>query len=688
MPSAKALTKLSFWRRSSTKEAAVVAFEAPAEDPAGEEEEMKKQAELVPPPDADGSPRLLAARISPRFGTDLVKAVRQPRPRLGTPTPVSPAKPQVRAEAAAEPAAAGPAAVHVGGEEEEGGAEKLPVAAGAEADAAGSPNRRRLAAPRAQERAASLPQAEAGVASAASNAAASAGGGFGGSAARPAPPPLPPVRLPTVAEKAAVEEEATSPVDQEALRFGASLDQVSATVGEVFGDMIGASFKSSKWDKRSQALKAIGTVLRGLSGQGLSAPGSTGPLGKGLRLRDRLRCWHTCCQLLHHLMRDKVLPVCLATHDLFIDAFAFAEGLVCEEDVRFALSILIEHLIDRLGDSNLRLHQSARKCVLFCAEQPGLLCLSDVLGRLRKRLAASGKERTKVHFGVLDTVNFLLQHFPGRRGQDDDEADSAGSWTQHDVAPFVLAGLQDDALGPRVRTAAASLAVTVHQTFGMQAVQPILDGLRPAKQALLAQKFHEAEEDGGGPHEAAIVAKSAAMAHAPRSEDLAGLVVRGRGAVRRSPVPLLPGAVAQEFDEESLMDGILEEAGAVFSQDSGIFSQDLHSTSASLASKSQCGWAPTWRDAGAAEGGVCCEDPRTVEQLMLQEELLSMGFEIQDICEQEELLSMGFEIQDITEQEERGGRGAARAPPSSAVGAQLISPISAMSVSDRAVEVC
>lgn len=364
---------------------------------------------------------------------------------------------------------------------------------------------------------------------------------------------------------------------EDALVFGLPPEAVHGKIGEAFGQMVAQSLQSSKWDKRSQALKAVSTVLKGLEVQGKAPPGSTGAIGKGLRLHDREGCWRASCLLLNVALRDKVIPIRLAALELFLDAFAAATvAAVPQEDVRHALDVLVEHLVDRLGDSNLRLHESARKCLLFTAESSSLLGLGPALAKLKCRLGKAGKggERTKVHFGILDTVNFLLQHFPGSRGNchidedldDDEEVDahraSEDSWTQHDIAPFIVAGMEDS-LGPRVRESAAALAVTVYQTFGTEAMKPILAELRPAKQALLRQKFEEfegfepeGEDEEEGPE--------------LRPADLDGLVVCGSAIQRPRSVAApraaaqLPGCVDAEYDEEFIMDGILEETGMVF----------------------------------------------------------------------------------------------------------------------------
>eukprot|EP00933_Yihiella_yeosuensis_P007838 TRINITY_DN113021_c0_g1_i1.p1 TRINITY_DN113021_c0_g1~~TRINITY_DN113021_c0_g1_i1.p1 ORF type:complete len:578 (-),score=136.47 TRINITY_DN113021_c0_g1_i1:188-1921(-) len=367
-------------------------------------------------------------------------------------------------------------------------------------------------------------------------------------------------------------------IEEDCLNFDAPLDKTIEGVSEAFGKMIASSLQASKWDKRSQALKSITTVLRGLDLRGMAPPGSTGVLGKGLKLRDRTRCWRLSCQLLNHLIRDKVMPVRLAALDLFIDTFTNAEDVVEPAEVRYAAGVLVEHIIATLGDSNLRLHEGARKCVFFAADKPGMLGLGIVLNKLRSRLdkAPKGAERTKAHFGVLDTVSVLLENFPARRVDKNAENDldneledvekhctSTDSWVADDVAPFIVLGM-DDSAGTRVRNAAVALAVTTFQNSGMEAMEPMLKTLRPAKQTLLKQKFAEVEQevhpmdmedDDGDEGEA--------------RPDLDGFLVCG--AAIRTPIassghvgfslPGMPGA----DDEDTFMDGILEEAGMVFS---------------------------------------------------------------------------------------------------------------------------
>mmetsp|Transcript_3582 Transcript_3582/g.8995 ORF Transcript_3582/g.8995 Transcript_3582/m.8995 type:complete len:576 (+) Transcript_3582:119-1846(+) len=362
--------------------------------------------------------------------------------------------------------------------------------------------------------------------------------------------------------------------EEDGFRIDLPQAQVFANVGDAFGAMIAQSIQSSKWDQRTQALKSIGAVLKGLDLKGMAKPGSTCPSGVGLKLRDRVGCWRSSVQLLHMIMKDKVIPVRLACNELFMESFSHVAGIIADEDLQLALSSLVPSLLERLGDSNLRLHESARKCVFHCAEEEGLLGLEGVLQTLRKQLDVKHKssDRAKTLFGILDTVNFLVRHFPGHRQdrdvspieEDNDDLCIAGSsWNQDDVLPFIVAGMHDSN-GPRIRNSAVQLAVTVYATFGLEAVEPMLASMRPAIQALLRQKFREYEEDdleefSGGP-----VLNGAVKPTGDAGLD--GLVVCGVAvkAPKAAKKPSLPGGVPHEDEEECIMDTILEEAGMVF----------------------------------------------------------------------------------------------------------------------------
>jgi len=124
-----------------------------------------------------------------------------------------------------------------------------------------------------------------------------------------------------------------------------------------------------------------------------------------------------------------------------------------------------------------------------------------------------------------------------------------------------------DSLGQRVRDAAAKLAVTVYATFGLDAMQPMLSGLRSAKQTFLMQKFEECEleyddeflDDSNGP-----------------LQSMPDLFLKGQSMLPASSQPLshlarslaepvtLPGVPESDTEEECLMDAILEDTGMVF----------------------------------------------------------------------------------------------------------------------------
>eukprot|EP00747_Dinoflagellata_sp_TGD_P151037 gnl/TRDRNA2_/TRDRNA2_177166_c0_seq1.p1 gnl/TRDRNA2_/TRDRNA2_177166_c0~~gnl/TRDRNA2_/TRDRNA2_177166_c0_seq1.p1 ORF type:complete len:623 (-),score=113.79 gnl/TRDRNA2_/TRDRNA2_177166_c0_seq1:406-2274(-) len=368
--------------------------------------------------------------------------------------------------------------------------------------------------------------------------------------------------------------------DPDMVSFAESQDQIWFKVGNAFGQMIASSLQASKWEKRVQALKSVSMVLKGLDLGGMAKPGSTGQLGKGLKLRDREACWRSSCLLLHHLLRDKVMPVRLAAHDLFLDTFTNAEGLVSKQEIHYALGMLIDPLIDRLGDSNLRLHESARKCILFCAQHPGLFGITAVLARLQARLVATSKktDRAKIYFGVLDAVGHLLEHFPGICENDRGTKVSSteeSSWTLSGIKPFIAAGMDTSlghhALGPRVASCSVKLAVTAYKTFGVKAVEPLLSDLHPTKQKMLKQKFQESEEERS---DEATTPNTTGATTKANSEDMSHSVptpgTSSKAKHTNSGSPEKPSArsrdLSTEDDEtEGLMDAILEDTGMVFS---------------------------------------------------------------------------------------------------------------------------
>eukprot|EP00927_Polykrikos_kofoidii_P027928 TRINITY_DN24456_c0_g1_i1.p1 TRINITY_DN24456_c0_g1~~TRINITY_DN24456_c0_g1_i1.p1 ORF type:complete len:535 (-),score=107.83 TRINITY_DN24456_c0_g1_i1:138-1742(-) len=349
-------------------------------------------------------------------------------------------------------------------------------------------------------------------------------------------------------------DEPVQSVDFPQLNLDLPANEICARVEEAFGLTIASSLRSAKWDKRVHALKTIGAVLKGLD---LGGIGGRPSAMKGLRLRDGQSCWRATCEVLSRSLCDKVMPVRLASHELFTLTFGHSEGAdVSREELHFAMNSLLGHIIASLGDSNLRVHESARSCVLFCAQAPQLLGLGPVLKLLCAHLESVGKrERMKTHFGVLDTVNFLLGQFPLIERSNGE--DNRYQWTKEQVAPFISSGM-DDALGPRVRSIAVTLAVTLRVAFGSHAVEPVVAGLRPAVQSLLREKFAEldAAEDTDADDDDFV---------APSGDIMAGLVVCGSAI--RAPVPptpcSLPGC-ANAHDEDTFMDEILEETGHAF----------------------------------------------------------------------------------------------------------------------------
>eukprot|EP00747_Dinoflagellata_sp_TGD_P162569 gnl/TRDRNA2_/TRDRNA2_180295_c0_seq1.p1 gnl/TRDRNA2_/TRDRNA2_180295_c0~~gnl/TRDRNA2_/TRDRNA2_180295_c0_seq1.p1 ORF type:complete len:612 (-),score=129.38 gnl/TRDRNA2_/TRDRNA2_180295_c0_seq1:266-2101(-) len=422
--------------------------------------------------------------------------------------------------------------------------------------------------------------------------------------------------------------------ESELVSFEVPKEQVVATVGGAFGRDIPSLLQSSSWDKRVQALKSVSETVKGLGLGGMAKPGHTGALPKGLKLKEREARWRIACQLLSHVLHDKVMFVRLAAHDLFIDTFAIAEGLISPEEVQLALGYLVDPVLEQLGDSNLKMHESARKLTLFCAEDSSLLGLEAVLARLQAKLTATVKtsEKAKVYFGVLDAVNHLLEHFPVQKeidaaaGDDDDAAQAqAASWTVDAISPFIVAGM-DDIPGFRVRNSALALAVTAYRTFGMDALTPVVSGLRPAKQALLKQKFQESDAESAGNVECskpkpstskiagpAVSPKGKAVQEAELQHEatpdlmLCGKAIRPRNGseIVSMPMPPLQNGLNDLDEEEALMDSILEEAGVVFA-------------GASIANGTEPSWRPKQTRGSPTPKGPTMKTAKTADRLLLE----------------------------------------------------------------------
>lgn len=271
-------------------------------------------------------------------------------------------------------------------------------------------------------------------------------------------------------------------------------DEFTRLVTDAFGGSIALALASSKWDRRAEALKSVTSTVKG---QRLASKNST--------------CFRATCLVLHRAMRDKVLPVLVESHELLRAAFehellraAFEHaGSILvevpqpEDELKVVLDSLLSHVLVKLGDSNIRLHESAKATVIFAAEQQ-YYGLPKMLVRLREHMSNGnrGHIRARQLNGVIDTVCGLVEHFPGRRTimlDDDDVGADSQMWHQDDVWPFIREGL-DDVVFPRTRLRAVELAVTVFSTLGRDALTPLIENLRPAVRNLLLQRFEEAEQ--------------------------------------------------------------------------------------------------------------------------------------------------------------------------------------------------
>lgn len=343
------------------------------------------------------------------------------------------------------------------------------------------------------------------------------------------------------------------------------LDEVLKQATEAFGQ-IASALSSTKWDRRVQALKGITTVLKGLDIKGSSADANIGAAGaRGLQLRDHARCFNASCLILHIVMKDKVLPVLLAAHELYRVTFEHGRTAITQAEASRAIGSLFPHILAKLGELNIRLHESACACVLFTASQPCfgttvvLRRLLDVVeGRGDQQVSAlRGQQKMRVHYGVLQAVEMLIRQSPGRRVGDGDEADAVSTWTPSDIAPFIVGGMHADSVtGARVQQAALGLAMSVYATLGKNALLPVLEQLSPvAKDILVARLEEEGEDmedlDGDDADEDCV-----------ELTGMDSLCILGVGL--RAPAELAISKPNTTDGEECLMDEILEDTGLVF----------------------------------------------------------------------------------------------------------------------------
>lgn len=301
-----------------------------------------------------------------------------------------------------------------------------------------------------------------------------------GRPAKPAAQASGDVALDTVEPRVPIGSSEEPPTPAKALSLDVTDDEFIQLVNEAFGKDVAPALVSSKWDRRVEALKNVALTLKG---QKLASKNST--------------CFRATCLVLHRSMRDKVLPVLLEAHDLLRRVFEQAGPILSEVELKQALDSLVSHSLAKLGDSNIRLHDSAKATIIFAAEQK-YYGLPRVFVRLREHMSNGnrGHMRAKQLNGVIDTVCGLVENFPGRRttiSDDYQEWEESQLWNQDTIWPFMQEGL-DDVVFPRTRLRAVELAVTVFSILGREALAPHIETLRPAVRNLLLQRFEEAEQ--------------------------------------------------------------------------------------------------------------------------------------------------------------------------------------------------
>jgi len=350
------------------------------------------------------------------------------------------------------------------------------------------------------------------------------------------------------------------------------LEEVLKQATEAFGQ-IATALSSTKWDRRVQALKGITTVLKGLDmkvgaglGGGVSGAGSC---GRGLQLRDHARCFKAACLILHIVLRDKVLPVVLAAHELYRVTFEHGRTAVSEAEATSAASALFPHILAKLGELNIRLHESACDCVLYIAKQPFfgvpavMARLLDVLeGRGPQQICTlRGQQKVRVNHGVMQAVDMLIRKTPARHADEGDESDAVLTWTATDVSPFIVIGLHADSVtSARVQQAALGLSVILYTTLGKATLLPFLEQLSPAAKDILVARLQEEGEDfedldgADGDEDQDCIELS--------GED--GFCVLGVGLRPQLELSMSMTKANTTVHEECLMDEILEDTGFVF----------------------------------------------------------------------------------------------------------------------------
>eukprot|EP00746_Dinoflagellata_sp_MGD_P162948 gnl/MRDRNA2_/MRDRNA2_90722_c0_seq1.p1 gnl/MRDRNA2_/MRDRNA2_90722_c0~~gnl/MRDRNA2_/MRDRNA2_90722_c0_seq1.p1 ORF type:complete len:554 (+),score=117.27 gnl/MRDRNA2_/MRDRNA2_90722_c0_seq1:91-1752(+) len=268
---------------------------------------------------------------------------------------------------------------------------------------------------------------------------------------------------------------------------GATDEEYARIVGDTFGPVVLQSLTASKWDRKVDALKNISDVVKKKLVQPSKLATET---EKQMISANNASCFRAACLVLQRSACDKILPVLLASHELIRGVFQQASTIIAEEELMQSLDTVLAQVWPKVGDSNIRLHDSAKSTIVFAA---GLRFyrVSVVLERLHALISekSRGHMRAKQISGVVDTVCSLVEHFPGTASS----SWNPQMWTMDQISPFISSGL-DDVVGPRTRIGAVKLAGAAYSKLGREAMDSLLNSLRPAVRNLLLQKFEELEK--------------------------------------------------------------------------------------------------------------------------------------------------------------------------------------------------
>jgi hypothetical protein len=266
-------------------------------------------------------------------------------------------------------------------------------------------------------------------------------------------------------------------------------DEFTRILHDTFGPMVPTALMSTKWDRKVEAIKNVTEILKKKLVEPSLLATST---EKQMIDANNNACFRAACLVMERSACDKILPVLLASHELLRAAFQQAGNVIPREELHKSLDRLLAHVWPKVGDSNIRLHDSAKTTIIFAA---GLRFYSIpvVLERLQGLISekSRGHMRAKQISGVVDTVCSLVEHFPGSTATT--LTQGTQMWTMCQITPFIENGL-DDVVGPRTRVGAVKLAGAAFSKLGRDAMTPLLVTVRPAVRNLLLQKFDELEQ--------------------------------------------------------------------------------------------------------------------------------------------------------------------------------------------------